>query len=98
MVSRGKVATRLDEWTLLEKLGEGSFGKVFKAVNNITQQTAAVKIVPAEQGTGEVAREIETLIQCQSENIVHYYGSLKVESELWMCLPTLPPASPHSLS
>ena len=71
---------------LLEKLGEGSFGKVFKARNEETRQLAAVKIVPVEQDTGEVTREIETLKTCTSPNIVQYFGSHTKDGELWIIM------------
>ena len=73
-------------WVLLEKLGEGSFGKVFKARNEETRQLAAVKIVPVEQDTGEVTREIETLKTCTSPNIVQYFGSHTKDGELWIIM------------
>lgn len=63
-----------------------SFGKVFKARNEQTSQLAAVKIVPVEQDTGEVSREIETLKQCSSENIVQYFGSHTKDGELWIVM------------
>jgi serine/threonine protein kinase len=59
---------------------------VFKARNEETAQLAAVKIVPVEQDTGEVAREIETLRQCESPNIVQYYGSATKDGELWIIM------------
>ena len=63
-----------------------SFGKVFKARNEQTNVYAAVKIVPAEQDTGEVSREIELLKGCTSANIVQYLGSLTREGELWIIM------------
>ena len=59
-----------------------SFGKVFKARNEQTGVLAAVKIVPVEQDAGEVTREIETLKQCSSSNIVQYFGSTTKDGEL----------------
>lgn len=73
-------------WLLLDKLGEGSFGKVFKARDELTNQLAAVKIVPLEQDTGEVGREIEMLKRCKSANIVQYFGSLTKDGELWIIM------------
>ena len=42
--------------------------------------------MPAEQDTGEVAREIETLKTCSSPNIVQYYGSATKFGELWIIM------------
>ena len=76
----------LNGWVLLEKLGEGSFGKVFKARNEGLEEYGAIKIVPAEQDTGEVAREIQTLKDCASPNIVRYFGSATRNNELWIIM------------
>jgi serine/threonine kinase 3 len=75
-----------EDYTLQEKLGEGSFGKVYKALEISTGRTVAVKIVPIEQDTGEVAREIEMLKTCNSANIVRYYNSFTRGSELWIVM------------
>lgn len=67
-------------------LPRSSFGKVFKARNEETSQLAAVKIVPVESDTGEVTREIDTLKQCSSPNIVQYFGSTTRDGELWILM------------
>ena len=74
------------DYTLLEKLGEGSFGKVFKAQQHSAGRHVAIKVVPVAQDTGEVAREIEMLKECQSDNIVRYYGSFQRGPELWIVM------------
>ena len=58
------------DFLLLEKLGEGSFGKVYRAQQHSIKRHVAIKVVPVAQDTGEVAREIETLKECDSDNIV----------------------------
>ena len=72
--------------TLLEQLGEGSFGKVFKALHHASNRILAVKIVPLEEDTGEVAREIEHLKECECPNIVQYHGSFLHEERLWILM------------
>eukprot|EP00962_Isochrysis_galbana_P041791 scaffold15414_cov114-Isochrysis_galbana.AAC.9 len=83
---RGGMEGGPESYTLQEKLGEGSFGKVYKALEIPTGRTVAVKIVPIEQDTGEVAREIEMLKTCNSANIVRYYNSFTRGSELWIVM------------
>lgn len=63
-----------------------SFGRVFKARIESTGSLAAIKIVPVEQDTGEVEREINTLKHCQSPNIVAYFGSVQRGGELWIVM------------
>ena len=76
----------IEGYQLQEKLGEGSFGKVYKALEIKTGRAVAVKVVPVEQDTGEVAREIEMLKACASDNIVRYYSSFTRGSELWIVM------------
>ena len=52
-----------------------------------------MKIVPVEQDTGEVTREIETLRQCASDNIVQYFGSTTKDGELWIIMEFCPGSS-----
>ena len=63
-----------------------SFGKVFKALHHAQNLVVAVKIVPLEDDSGEVAREIEHLKECECVNIVHYYGSFLHEDRLWIMM------------
>ena len=58
------------DFLLLEKLGEGSFGKVYRAQQHSINRHVAIKVVPVAHDTGEVAREIDTLKECDSDNIV----------------------------
>ena len=86
MLSRAAGSDPADDFTLLEKLGEGSFGKVYKANQHSLNRLVAVKLVPDAQDTGEVAREIATLKACESDNIVRYYDSFQRFSELWIVM------------
>jgi len=55
-------------------------------MHHTTNAHVAVKIVPVEQDTGEVTREIETLRRCNSVNIVKYFGSHTKDGELWIIM------------
>ena len=33
----------LEDYSILEMIGQGSYAKVYKAVNNITKETVAIK-------------------------------------------------------
>lgn len=71
----------------VEKLGEGSFGSVHKAVHKASGYTIAIKIVQIEFDADEsssIQREINILRSCKSKYVVSYFGSCKVNGELWI--------------
>ncbi|KAA6356817.1 MAG: hypothetical protein EZS28_047656, partial [Streblomastix strix] len=61
------------------KLGQGSYGSVFKVKNRLDKQTYAVKVIQmrnAVEGSKrreKVMREIRTLSLMAHENVVRYY-------------------------
>lgn len=80
------------KYKLLEQVGNGSFGVVYKAVNKETGEVVAIKEVrplsfPANWGQidlesgdddiAEIQQEITVLSGCDSHHITKYYGTLK---------------------
>ncbi|KAI9627177.1 hypothetical protein H4Q26_017495 [Puccinia striiformis f. sp. tritici PST-130] len=74
-------------YKLLEKLGQGNFGVVFKALDRVTGEIVAVKEVDLEnsdEDISEIQKEISHLADCDSEHIVKYYGSFVRGYKLWI--------------
>ncbi|KJE90658.1 STE/STE20/MST protein kinase, variant 1 [Capsaspora owczarzaki ATCC 30864] len=71
---------------VLEKLGEGSYGSVFKARHKDTQSILAVKQVPLENDLQDIIKEISMIKECDSPFIVKYYGSYFKDTDLWIIM------------
>ena len=87
-----------DDYVLQEKLGEGSFGKVFKARHQQTNQTVAIKIIRNNsRDSSEVAQEIAVLKQCCCDNIVRCHAALQAGDDLWLVLECCAGGSLHDI-
>lgn len=64
------------------KLGEGSYGSVFKAVEKDSGVIVAIKQVPLDSGLQDIIQEISIMQKCDSPHVVKYYGSYFRDSEL----------------
>nr|XP_029503415.1 serine/threonine-protein kinase 3-like [Oncorhynchus nerka] len=54
---------------VLEKLGEGSYGSVFKAIHKESGQVVAIKQVPVESDLQEIIKEISIMQQCDRYSV-----------------------------
>jgi len=81
---RGDLAA--SKYKKLEKIGEGTYGEVFKARNRKTNETVALKKIrmeSEEEGVPSTAvREISILKQLDHPNIVHLFDVILTERSL----------------
>ncbi|KAK3708853.1 hypothetical protein QZH41_016286, partial [Actinostola sp. cb2023] len=71
---------------VLDKLGEGSYGSVYKAMHKESGQVLAIKQVPVDTDLQEIIKEISIMQQCDSPYVVKYYGSYFKNTDLWIVM------------
>ncbi|KAG8196413.1 hypothetical protein JTE90_009045 [Oedothorax gibbosus] len=71
---------------IISKLGEGSYGSVYKALHKESGQVLAIKQVPVDTDLQEIIKEISIMQQCDSPYVVKYYGSYFKNTDLWIVM------------
>eukprot|EP01133_Synstelium_polycarpum_P007449 gene7449-8715_t len=74
------------EFEMLESLGRGSFGAVFKAKHKKTGHIVAIKQVPVNEDFQEILKEINIMKQCRSKYVVQYYGNYFKGETCWIIM------------
>ncbi|XDV50291.1 hypothetical protein PO909_019369 [Leuciscus waleckii] len=75
-----------EEWEIVGELGDGAFGKVYKAQNKENGILAAAKVIDTktEEELEDYMVEIEILASCDHHNIVKLLDAFYYESKLWI--------------
>uniref|UniRef100_A0A672ZQR2 non-specific serine/threonine protein kinase n=1 Tax=Sphaeramia orbicularis TaxID=375764 RepID=A0A672ZQR2_9TELE len=75
-------------WDIIGELGDGAFGKVYKAQNKQTGILAAAKVIDTktEEELEDYMVEIDILASCDHENIVKLLDAFYFEGKLWILI------------
>ncbi|KAI0157650.1 Pkinase-domain-containing protein [Xylariaceae sp. FL1272] len=87
-------------YTVLEELGRGSFGVVYKAIDRETGETVAIKHIDLEASNDDIEdiqAEITLLSTCASPHVTKYHTSFTKGSKLWIVMEYLGGGSCHDL-
>lgn len=75
-------------WEIIGELGDGAYGKVYKALHKETKQLAALKQVALEEEEDleTFMIEIDILAECKHKNVVELLEAYHYDGKLWMYL------------
>lgn len=76
----------MEKYHVLEMIGEGSFGRVYKGRRKYSAQVVALKFIPklgrSEKELRNLQREIEIMRGLRHPNIVHMLDSFETDKEV----------------
>jgi len=85
-------------YTKTRVIGRGTYGTVYKGIDNETSETVAIKIIDldsTEDDINDIMKEIIALRECDSKYVTQYYHSFNIGPELWIVMEYLGGGSVH---
>ncbi|KAK9374323.1 kinase-like domain-containing protein [Lipomyces chichibuensis] len=78
-----------DYYIKQQRIGGGSFGNVYKAIDRRTGKLVAIKVIDletAEDDVEDIVQEIKILSQMKSTYVTRYFGSYLSGANLWIVM------------
>ncbi|OJJ06103.1 hypothetical protein ASPVEDRAFT_312021 [Aspergillus versicolor CBS 583.65] len=91
-MSRTMAGDMASQYQMMEELGSGSFGTVYKAIDKYTGEIVAIKHIDLESSEDdiqEIQQEISVLATCASPYVTQYYASFLRGHKLWIVMEYL---------
>ncbi|XP_077298165.1 sterile20-like kinase [Arctopsyche grandis] len=75
-------------WEMIGELGDGAFGKVYKAQGRSNGKLAAAKmcLLEGEDDLADFMIEIDILSECKHPNVVELHEAFFIDQKLWMLI------------
>lgn len=83
-IQSNKIDNARDTFQIIEQIGEGKHGRVYKALNKITDQLVAIKICQIAEDEEVFYSELESLRGIEHPFIVRLSESYIADGELWL--------------
>jgi serine/threonine protein kinase, bacterial len=83
--------TPFGRYRLVELLGRGGMGEVWRAYDTVTKRTTAIKVLPAQLGHDDefayrFRREAEAAARLNSPHVIPIYDYGEIEGRLFVCM------------
>ncbi|KAL4756665.1 uncharacterized protein BDW70DRAFT_154012 [Aspergillus foveolatus] len=91
-MSRTMADNMASQYQMMEELGSGSFGTVYKAIDKSTGEIVAIKHIDLESSEDdiqEIQQEISVLATCASPYVTQYHASFLRGHKLWIVMEYL---------